>query len=95
MRENRRTVGLAVLGVKLMGELVKDDVVAVVDVRRTRSNIVPRQDDGSLFPGLAEAGLYSFGDDLECTPQAGHVGPEIDTYHGADVIPCSNSTGLT
>ena len=32
---------------------------------------------------------------VECTPQAGHVGAEIDTYHGADLIPCSNSTGLT
>jgi len=32
---------------------------------------------------------------VECTPQAGHVEPEIDTCHGADLISCSNSTGLT
>jgi len=63
MREDRRAVGLAVLGVELMSELVEDDVVAVVDVRRTGSNIVPRQDDGSLFPGLPETGLHPFGDD--------------------------------
>jgi len=33
--------------------------------------------------------------EMECTPQAGHVGAEIDTCHGADLISCSNSTGLT
>jgi len=32
---------------------------------------------------------------LECTPQAGHVGAKIDTCHWADLISCSNSTGLT
>ncbi len=32
---------------------------------------------------------------VECTPQAGHVGAEIDTCHWADLISCSNSTGLT
>jgi len=33
--------------------------------------------------------------DVECTPQAGHVGAKIDTCHWADLISCSNSTGLT
>jgi hypothetical protein len=27
-------------------------------------------------------------------PQAGHVGTKIDTCHWADLISCSNSTGL-
>jgi len=39
--------------------------------------------------------LCNDGQCLECTPQAGHVGAKIDTCHWADLISCSNSTGLT
>jgi len=50
--------------------------------------------DYTIFVKYDDAGITAEFE-LECTPQAGHIGAEIDTCHGADVIPCSNSTGLT
>jgi len=58
--EDGDSVGYAVFLVKLVGELVQGDVLAVVDVDGAAFGGVPGEDDGAGAPGFAEAvgGLF-------------------------------------
>jgi len=68
---------------------------AILDVIQSELVIKDYVNHPSSFGGIHGRSVQQAIQTVECTPQAGHVGAEIDTYHGANLIPCSNSTGLT
>ncbi len=66
--------------VELVGELVEDDVLPVVDVGRPPPDPIPRQHDRPMMPGLAEPYIMTFehhaADGVVGLPR--HIGPRVD-----------------
>ena len=73
-----------VLSIQLMGELVQDQVSAILEVGRSSANIIPRKDDDPVGPGLPSVDVFTFESDAvpERLDGLGDVGAGVDEDRG-------------
>ena len=57
--QERSAVDRAILAVQLVGKFMQDEVLSVVDVRRSVLDVVPGENDNSTGPGFSEAGGFA------------------------------------